>query len=428
MTKRNNVLYSCLMRFEIEVAACIMFSIIIGCSQRNTSTEPGVGQNTAVVYLNSVQQIIRGFGAANIVGWRPDMTTSEIKTAFGNGVGQLGFTIMRVRIPPDSTQFSVDIPSAKLAESLGAIVIATPWTPPAWMKTNGSLVGGSLDSNEYGAYAAHLKAFAGTMAAGGAPVYAVSVQNEPDANVNYESCSWNATEFLNFMKRYAQYIGVPVFMPESFNFNHSLSDAALNDPTAAARIAFIGEHIYGVSPYTYSLALSKGKEIWMTEYLINSGSSTYNSLDTGWSGALQTAKSINDCMMSNMSAYVWWYIVRYYGPIDENGNVTKKGYVMSQYAKFVRPGFYRVNATQNPQYGTYVTAYKSDSKLVIVALNMTSFVVDQSFAIDGRSIKSFTPYVTSISKNCRQEDDIPVLNNTFTFALDSLSVTTFVSS
>lgn len=77
----------------------------------------------------------------------------------------------------------------------------------------------------------------------------------------------------------------------------------------------------------------------MTEYLTT---------DTSWSASLRVAKQINDCMYDDMSAYVWWYIVRFYGPIGDGtygtlpGQVTKRGYVMSQYAKFVRPGYYRV--------------------------------------------------------------------------------------
>jgi O-glycosyl hydrolase len=70
------------------------------------------GTNEAVIYLDSLRQVIRGFGGANIVGWNPglnygDMTPGQIQTAFGNGPGKLGFTIMRLRIPPDSTQFKI---------------------------------------------------------------------------------------------------------------------------------------------------------------------------------------------------------------------------------------------------------------------------------------------------------------------------------
>ena len=170
-----------------------------------------------IVYLDITEQTIRGFGAANIVGWRPDMTSAQVQTAF-DSTGQLGFTIMRLRIPPDSTQFSINVPSAKLAESYGAKVIATPWTPPAWMKTNNNIAGGYLSPSAYAAYAAHLHAFADTMTNNGISLYAISVQNEPDANVTYESCYWNATQFLNFMKNNAASVGTPIFMPESESY------------------------------------------------------------------------------------------------------------------------------------------------------------------------------------------------------------------
>jgi len=51
------------------------------------------------------------------------------------------------------------------------------------------------------------------MANSGVPLYAVSLQNEPDATVTYESCSWNATQFLNFTKNNAAAIGTRVMMP-----------------------------------------------------------------------------------------------------------------------------------------------------------------------------------------------------------------------
>jgi glucuronoarabinoxylan endo-1,4-beta-xylanase len=397
--------------------------------QSDTTFNFTVSLPQVIVYLDSTRQIMRGFGGANVaIFGRPYMTQAQVLTAFGNGNGQIGMTIMRLSIPTDSTQFSQYAASALSAQNLGAAIIATPWTPPAWMKSNNSISGGYLLPNNYAAYAAHLKAFADTMLNHGVSLYAISVQNEPDYNASYESCLWNATQFMNFMRYYAPSVGVPVFMPESATFSHQLSDSTLNDSLASSHVAFIGGHIYGVQPTSYPLALEKGKEIWMTEYLINSGSSTYNSLDTGWSGALQTAKSINDCMMSNMSAYVWWYIVRYYGPIDENGNVTKKGYVMSQYAKFVRPGFYRVAATSTPLPNVYVTAYKDGSKIVIVALNMGSTSATLPFILQNGTATSFTPYVTSAVKNCLQGTSIPVSGSSFTATLDPSSVTTFVSN
>ncbi len=386
----------------------------------------------AHVYPDSIKQIIRGFGAANIVGWRPDMTSGQIQTAFGTGPGQIGFSIMRLRVPPDSTQFSINVPSAQAATAMGATLIATPWTPPVWMKSNNNAVAGTLNTSSYAAYAAHLKAFADTMANNGAPLYAISVQNEPDANVTYESCSWNGTQFLNFMKNNASAVGIPVFMPESQSFTRTYSDATLNDSVATANTAFIGGHIYGATPSSYSLALSKGKETWMTEYLIN-GTVNGTNRDTTWAGAVLTAKSINDCMNANMSAYVWWYIVRYYGPIDDGtlggvaGTVTKKGYVFSQYARFVRPGYHRINTDANPQSNIFVTAYTNGSHVVIIALNMGSSSAHQTFVIPHGPTTTYSSYVTSSSKNCLEGDAFTVSSLSFTATLDASSVTTFVS-
>jgi glucuronoarabinoxylan endo-1,4-beta-xylanase len=392
--------------------------------QRDTTIDFIVDAVTVTtVFLDSVQQYIRGFGAANILSWRPDMTSDEVSKAFGTGPGQVGFTMLRLRVPYTDNvgEFAANVPTAKLAESMGAIVFASPWTPPPAMKSNNNIVGGMLNESSYAAYAAHLKGFADYMAENGAPLYAISLQNEPDANVSYESCSWNATQFLNFTKNNAAAIGIRVIMPESENFQHALSDPTLNDSAAAANVAIIAGHIYGGGLGPYPLATSKGKEIWMTEHL---------DTDTSWAAVLATGTEIHNCMVAGMNAYVWWYIVRFYGPIGEDGNVTKRGYIMSQYARFVRPGFYRIKCNSQPQRNVYLTSYKdsSSSKVVIVALNTNSSPIEQAFSITGGRMTIFIPYTTSVSKNCEQGDAVSVTNGSCTVTLDPSSVTTFVSN
>jgi glucosylceramidase len=61
----------------------------------------------------------------------------------------------------------------------GLRVIGTPWSPPAWMKSNGSLVGGTLDPAAQEPYAGYFLRFVQEYAARGIPVSAVTVQNEP---------------------------------------------------------------------------------------------------------------------------------------------------------------------------------------------------------------------------------------------------------
>jgi glucuronoarabinoxylan endo-1,4-beta-xylanase len=390
------------------------------------------------VNLDSLHQIIRGFGATNLFFFgRPDMTNSEINTAFGTGDGQLGFTILRMGIDVDSTNWSSYISTAKKAYNMGATIIASPWYAPTNMTetVNGySMVQPSM----YGEYVAYLNSFYRYMQNNGVPIYGISVQNEPDSKGSGWTI-WTADEMFAFMKGYADSItGPKVMAPESFHFDTSYSGPILRDSAATANTDIVCGHIYGVQPTKLPLAEEKGKEVWMTEYLINSGNPPSNlSIDTGWTGAMQTAQSINDCMNSDMSAYVYWYLVRYYGPISDGtyttaGQVTKKGYVMSQFARFIRPGYHRVASSVYPSISNVeVTAYKdsSSSKVVIVAINPGSTQTESVVKVQNLTqASSFTPYVTSTTKNAEQGNSITVTNGAFTAVLEPSSITTFVSN
>lgn len=394
-------------------------SLAMGCSGSDDPLPEETTAATATVDLRDTRQVIRGFGGANILPWRPDMTVDEVNKAFGSGPGQLGLTILRLRVPRAQSEFGPQVPTARLAHSLGAMIIASPWSPPESLKTNNNLIGGELRTDSYETYAAHLKAFADYMSKNEAPLRAISIQNEPDMTVDYESCHWNAAQMLAFVKNNAPSIGTDIFADESATFQHGITDAILNDPIAAAHLPIVAGHIYGAPITPYSLAMSQGKEVWMTEHL---------DLDAGWNGALATGKEINDCMTAGMSAYVWWYIVRYYGPILEDGSVSKRGYVMSQYARFVRPGCFRISATANPQSLVDASAYRNGSRVVIVVINRNSSAVSQTFAIENGAVAALTSYTTSSVKDCRQGDEIAVSNGRFGVTLDPSSVTTLVSN
>lgn len=388
---------------------------------------------TTVVNLDSVHQIIRGFGAANILQWRPDMTDSEIQAAFGTGEGQLGFTILRLRVQPNSNEWSINVPTAKKAYDMGMTIIASPWSPPASMKTNNNLVGGELREDAYDDYAAHLDAFADFMSNNGVPIYAISVQNEPDVTVTYESCDWNASQMLKFMRENASTIKTRVMAPESFQFRRALSDPILDDSLATANLDILAGHIYGGGLSRYPLAEEKGKEVWMTEHL-----SGENSQANDWSWCLPVAKEINDVMQAGMSAYVWWYIVRFYGPISDGernsgakGSATKKGYVMSQFSRFIRPGYHRVDSKSWPTTGNVsITAYKdsSSSRVVLVAVNTGSSPLEVAFRIENGAVNSFSTYTTSAAKNVVQGEDVAVIDDRCTFDLEASSITTLVSN
>jgi len=246
--------------------------------------------DSAYIYLDSTKQVIQGFGAANILPWRSDMTDEEIEKAFGTGEGQLGFTILRIRVPNDEDQFSMNVRTAKAAYERGVKIIASPWSPPAYMKSNNNVVGCRLLDEYYDDFAEYLKSFAEYMAENGAPLYAISIQNEPDIKVGYESCDWTASDMVKFLRENASIIrseGVKIMAPESYQFRREMSDPILNDSLACANLDIVAGHIYGAGLEPYPLAESKGKEVWMTEHLI---------LETSWPYALSTANDINDCI------------------------------------------------------------------------------------------------------------------------------------
>jgi len=382
---------------------------------------------SVTIYSDSLRQYIRGFGAANILPWRPDMTDSEIQKAFGTGDGQIGFSMLRLRLPSDETSWSFDqqVATAKKAYNMGVLIFASPWSPPARMKSNNNTTGGYLLEEHYQAFADHLNSFIDYMADNEVPLYAVSVQNEPDVEVNYESCDWSPEQMRKFMAENAASINTRVIAPESFQFRKNMSDPILNDSAACANLDIVGGHIYGGGLEPYPLAEEKGKEIWMTEHL---------DTDVSWDAVLRTGKEIHDCMNAGMSAYVWWYIVRFYGPIydgemgTQKGAVSKRGYVMSQYARFVRPGYHRIKCHATPQRYVYVSAYKSETgKLVIVAVNQSSLALNQTFILTNNDITALTPYTTSQIKNCEPTDEIAISNRRCMVVLEPSSITTFVS-
>ncbi|SBS34059.1 Glucuronoxylanase XynC precursor [Marinomonas spartinae] len=381
--------------------------------------------SSVYVNFNTKYQEIDGFGGMNAPGWVNDLTTAQANKAFGNGNGQIGLSIMRMRIAPDSNQWYKQVPIAKIAYSNGVKLLATPWSPPAYMKTNNNVNnGGKLEPQHYWGYTDHLMDFTKYMRQNNAPIYALSIQNEPDWHPNYESCDWSGSDFVNYLNSQGSRLdpSLKIVAPESLGFNFSLSDAILNNPTASRHVDIIGGHLYGVKPKNYPLALQKGKKLWMTEHYTD----TDNAND--WNKAMDVGLELHQSMVANYSAYIWWYVRRSYGLLTEDGNVSKRGYVMSQYSKFIRPGFVRIGATEMPESNVYVTAYKNNSgKLVVAVVNRSGSQKRLDFTLQNGSVGSMTKYVSSSSKNVTYGGKYQVNNNRFTAYADGWSVLTFVS-
>jgi glucuronoarabinoxylan endo-1,4-beta-xylanase len=379
-----------------------------------------VSAQTVTVDLTNKFQIIRGFGGMNHTTWIKDLNEDNREKAFGNDPGEMGLSILRMHVDPIATRFNLEVPTALHAIKKGAVVFATPWDAPEAITVKVSDLT-KVDPAKYDAYAAHLNAFDTYMSNNGAPLYAISVQNEPDWG---EWTRWTSAEMLDFLKNHAQKLNNPrVMAPESFQFRRTFSDPLLNDAQAAANFEIVGGHIYGGGLVDYPLARQKGKEVWMTEHLLGSGDGHINN----WDLALTVGKEINDCMAANFNAYVWWYIRRSYGLITEDGNITDKGYVISQFSKFIRPGAVRVDATVTSASLTDVTAYKTDTSFVMVVINRNSTGKSLNFTIKNGTFNKLTQFTTSATKKEVNDGDLTVSGGLFTATVDAKSVTTFTT-
>lgn len=401
--------------------------------------EPSVyAADTVVVNTGKEYQTIDGFGGMNHPEWTgSDLTDAQRQKAFGNGKDELGFTILRIFVNPDSNQWNKAAPTAKFASQHGVKVFASPWEPPSNLAESDSNGGKlHLPKSNYTAYAQHLNNFGNYMKNQGVDLYAISVQNEPD--YASEWTRWSTDETTDFLANYADKItSTRVMSPESFQYAPETASwvkdggkkyytKILNNQKAFANCDLFGTHFYGTQRawMDFPALESCGKPIWMTEvYVPNSSSDA----DT-WPEALDVAENIHNGMtVGNMSAYVWWYIRRSYGPMKENGNISKRGYMMAQYSKFVRPGDVRIDATEQPTQNVFVSAYKNDAdQVTIVAVNKTTSEYNQSFSMgSGESISGVTRYRSSGSENLAKSE-ISFNGTGFAAQLPAQSVSTFV--
>jgi len=397
------------------------------------------------VDLIDEHQLIKGFGGINYPTYYTDLNADERELAFGNEPDQLGLTILRTAVSDNPDEWAEGIETAKRAAELGATLFASPWNPPASMTWNDN---GQkrIDTNSFEAYAGHLNDYVSYMKANGAELYAISTQSEPD--YAYEWTEWSPQESVDFIKDYADQIDCRIMTPESFQYRKDIYTPILNDDEALANVDIFGTHLYGtaISDFKYPLFEEKGagKELWMTE-VYNDYQYDANLWDDAVIDAnyhsLYVAQHIHHAMVEgNFQAYVFWPIRRYYALIHDGntapteyagvspaspGTITKRGWCMAHFSKFVRPGYVRVGATENPVTGVYVSAYKNGNSVVAVVINKNTSSQAIDFSVPDAKVNAWEQYVTSGTKSMSKRADINQ-STSFRAILEPASVTTFV--
>jgi glucosylceramidase len=113
---------------------------------------------------------------------------------------------------PELKHFSIEhdrayiLPSLRRARDLNPelFFVATPWSPPGWMKAGESMLGGSMRKTFFAAYAQYFVRFLEAYAAEGAKIDAVTVQNETDTDQDgrMPACLWGQEYEADFIKTF----------------------------------------------------------------------------------------------------------------------------------------------------------------------------------------------------------------------------------
>jgi len=387
---------------------------------------------------------LTGGSATHFMGMSASKRTATLRELFSDDEGAVAMSYLRITIgasdlddnpfsysdlPPNQTDeslsgFSIDpdrtalIPVLKeiLAVNPDIKIMGSPWSPPAWMKTNKSTVGGELLEQFYDAYALYFVKYIQAYAAEGITIDAITIQNEPLHAGNNPSLFMPADQQNNFIKRS---LG-PIFQQEGittkviiYDHNADRTDypiEILNDSVTRNFVDGSAFHLYGgsINDLMKVKEAHPDKNIYFTEQWYSSVGDfgqdlLYHSSVIITGGALNWCKAIIEWNISSNDTFTPHTdggCTMCKGAITINGdNVARNAgyYAIGHYSKFVKPGAIRVNTNQvngmssvafkNPDNSTafVITNSTNEDRLV----NIESDGIAFSATVPARSVASF---------------------------------------
>ncbi len=403
------------------------------------------------LFVNSEKRLqsIKGFGgafteaAAYTLSQMPSALRQEVLNAYFNPTEGLNYSLGRVHINScdfalenytyvdegDTSLTSFDIkrekqwviPMIKDAEKIRGDkieLLASPWSPPAWMKTTKTMNNGGRLLPEYrDVWAKYYAKFIDAYQAENLNIFAVSVQNEPAAVQTWDSCEYTAEEERDFVKDHLgptlkethPDVGI-IIWDHNRDIIVERATTVLEDPDANAYVWGTGLHWY-VSEAFENLSVVHerfpDKHILFTEGCIEGGVQL---------GSFQTGERYARNMIGDIAnyceGYIDWNLVlneqggpNHVGnycdaPIIADTNTKQLHYNSSYYAighfsKYVMPGASRIESLNEGDAVHHVCFVNPDGSIVMVAQNESeddqhiSLNVDeqeQNFVLKKRSI------------------------------------------
>ncbi|WP_337968440.1 glycoside hydrolase family 30 beta sandwich domain-containing protein [uncultured Flavobacterium sp.] len=275
-------------------------------------------------------------------------------------------------------------------------IMGSPWSPPVWMKDNGSTIGGSLQPKYYQVYAEYFVKYIQAMKEQGIVIDAITPQNEPLNPKNNPSLLMLAEQQREFVKNN---LG-PAFAKAKIKtkivvYDHNCNKpeyplTILNDPKALPFVAGSAFHLYegDISAMSTVHDAYPKKDLYFTEQYTGSGSNFES--DLKWSVKNVVIGSMRNWSVNALS----WGLANdeYYKPFTPGGCSTCKGalmidqaqnikrevgyYIIGHASKFVPEGSVRIGS--NIAGNIYNVAFKTPTgKIVLIVEN------------DGTSTESF---------------------------------------
>ena len=337
--------------------------------------------------------------------------------------GQTDPTLANFSVAHDQSYI---LPVLKQALSLNpkVTVMATPWSPPGWMKTSGSMIGGTLNSADYQVYANYLTKFIQAYDAAGVPVSLITPQNEPEYSPsNYPGSTLTASQEASLIDDLGPDLRNAGLSIKIIAYDHNWDDTTfpetvLGDPTAGPYVAGVAWHCYAGDPSAQTTVHNAYPNVG-TYFTECSGTQSANPADT-FADSLdwQTENLIIDATRNWAKTVATWNMALNPsgGPsmnctnctgvvtVDNSaGTATYNAeyYVLGQASKFVKPGAVRIDSNTFGSGNLEDVAFQNpDGSDALIALNADTssahtFNVDEngqyfSYTLPAGAVATFT--------------------------------------
>ena len=306
-------------------------------------------------------------------------------------------------------------------------VMLTPWSPPGWMKTSGTMLGSSADGKTpsslrpefYLAFAQYLVKTVQGYQAAGVPIYALSVENEPlYAPPTYAGMQMLAAEQAAFFgDTLAPALAAAHLTPKVMAYDHNWDrpdypEAVLRDPKAGALAAGTAWHHYGGDPavMTRNHEEFPAKEQWVTE---SSGGTWQKGLDGKGNILAEEAAELIAVTRNWAKSYILWALATdqnhapYVGGCDtcrglltidltspEHPRVKPEldYYVLGHATRFLFPGAVRIASNEPAATGIRDVAFRNpNGSIVLYTLNTAPTAQPLRLAFRGRTLDTTLP-------------------------------------